>query len=84
MHTHMDAVGNFLEITHHKNSGCGLAYNARWVILLIPYGFGKSEPHQVCMQVNTHYPWVCKLEPTGAPMGVSPQVGNPPNTIWGD
>ena len=28
---------------------------------------GKIEPYQVCMQVNAHYLWVYRLEPTGGP-----------------
>ena len=35
-------------------AGYGLVYNVWWVILLRPYDFGKSEPNQVCMQVNAH------------------------------
>ena len=26
-----------------------------------------KEPHQMCIQINTHYPWVCDPESMGAP-----------------
>ena len=63
--------GRVLKILHKwgkyhitKIVNCGFAYKAWWVIHLIPYGVGKSEPHQLCMQVNTYYSWICGLKST--------------------
>ena len=45
---------------------CRLTYILGGLILLLPYGFGNNEPHQVYVQVNAHDPWVCGPEPTDA------------------
>lgn len=41
-----------------KLVGCGLAIMLGWESSLYHMVLGNSEPHLVCMQVNTYYPWV--------------------------
>ena len=41
-----------------RKLGCGLAYNAWWVIILTIWFWERVKLIMCCMQGNTHYSWV--------------------------